>query len=65
MPEDLEEEARELKKASLTSAVKRERPKLQKKDKEKKKRAPNFSRFTKITNQHLPHLFQGEVGSID
>lgn len=68
MPDDAEEEAKALKRAKLESAVqrgKRERPKPVKKDKQKKKRATNFNRFTKITNQHLPELFKGEAQSID
>ena len=68
VPEDIEEQARELKRANIVSAVqrgKRERPKVAKKDK-KKKRPVNFDRYKKITNQHLPELFRGDAAtSID
>lgn len=67
MPDDLEEQANEMKRANIVSAVKRgkrERPKVVKK--EKKKRAVNFDRYKKITNQHLPELFKGDAAtSID
>lgn len=66
MPEDIEEQAKEMKRAGIVSAVqrgKRERPKMKKK--EKKKRAVNFDRYKKITNQHLPELFRGAATSID
>ena len=66
VPEDIEEQAKELKKAGIISAVqrgKRERPRVAKK--EKKKRAVNFDRYKKITNQHLPELFTGNATSID
>ena len=64
--ENLEDQAKEMKQAGLSSAVqrgKRERPKVAKK--EKKKRAVNFDRYKKITNQHLPELFTGDAASID
>ena len=66
IPEDLEEQEREMKRAKIVSAVqrgKRERPKVNKK--EKKKRVVNFDRFKRITNLHLPQLFKGDAGSID
>jgi len=55
-----------MKRAKIISAVqrgKRERPKVNKK--EKKKRAVNFDRYKRITNVHLPQLFKGDAGSID
>lgn len=66
IPEDLEEQAKEMKRANISSAVqrgKRERPKVNKK--EKKKRPVNFDRFKRITNVHLPQLFNGDAASID
>lgn len=66
IPEDLEDQAKDMKRANIVSAVqrgKRERPKSNKK--EKKKRPVNFDRFKRITNVHLPQLFKGVAGSID
>lgn len=69
VPDDPDEQLKEMRKANITSAVlgsKRERPKPAKKEKEKKKRAVNFDRYKRITNEHLPELFMGDaVTSID
>ena len=65
--EDPEEQAKELKRANIVSAVQRgKRERAKPKKREKKKRAVNFDRYKRITNEHMPELFMGDAAtSID